>query len=421
MNLATIPATTPVVEGGLVRTPSTWDAPHPILNAEEIRNVMFASFEDFARMKGAVLEGKGKRRHIYINRGSNVLGVAHLDTVQEKNPYFWMNHTFIQCPFIDNRLGAWVILKGMPDMGFMPDILLTEGEERGQSTARSFTPPEGKTYNWTFSFDRMNDDVALYGYLTKMAPIIKPYGLEGTHGSYSDIRDLEHLGCLGMNVGCGMRNYHSDRAHAYLPHLVVNMRKVRHFAHDYADVHLPFVKPKWEGNTIFRGNEMYYGDEYWEPRSRGSGSENYHERWGEREKKRLTNLDKRHIEETFARREFYFGEYETVEDWWMDRVLDPGKMSSGIYPHNNKRLCAGCNHWFLWQDTFYMSSRSKSFCVLCFLEEAVEMELLDKEWRKQLQSYKFKEIEDAIKEIRKGLDDGEVGSKGDELAIPPGE
>ncbi len=48
-------------------------------------------------------------------------------------------------------------------MGINVDVLLTTGEEMGQSSAAYFDPGE-KKYNWMFQFDRGGTDVVTYDY-----------------------------------------------------------------------------------------------------------------------------------------------------------------------------------------------------------------------------------------------------------------
>src|SRR5687767_14937641 len=92
----------------------------------------------------------------YIDRGGSVLAVAHLDWVMRRKPML-SKQGIIQCPQLDDRLGVWVILDVLPAIGVQVDVLLTDSEEVGASTAGYFIPK--KDYNWVFSFDRAGMDV----------------------------------------------------------------------------------------------------------------------------------------------------------------------------------------------------------------------------------------------------------------------
>ena len=100
---------------------------------------------------------------IHIDRGSKILGVAHLDYVMKDSPQ-WEDGT-IWTAQLDDRLGVFNLLYLLPRLG-MPkyDILLTDSEESGQSTARYFAPPKGRTYNWVFEMDRQGENPVCYQY-----------------------------------------------------------------------------------------------------------------------------------------------------------------------------------------------------------------------------------------------------------------
>lgn len=176
------------------------------------------------------------RRHIYINRGSNVLAVAHADSVQTYGGYN-LNDRFLQCATIDNRLGLYIVLFHLPMLGINCDVLITDGEESGNSSARDFVPT--KIYNWAFSFDRAGSDMVMYQYEDdETAELIEDYGFKVGFGSYSDISDLEHLGCKCFNFGCGMQNYHSKAAWADLHMLETNLKRFATFYSENAGDHL---------------------------------------------------------------------------------------------------------------------------------------------------------------------------------------
>ena len=103
----------------------------------------------------------------FKDNGSDILAVAHLDTVAgrkartarivdtEAGPV-------IHSRALDDRLGAYVILDMLPKLGLTFDWLLTTGEESGMSTAAFFDAP--KKYRWIIEFDRGGTDVVMYHY-----------------------------------------------------------------------------------------------------------------------------------------------------------------------------------------------------------------------------------------------------------------
>jgi len=194
---------------------------------------------------GGIVTGKTGQKYGYIDRGpqSKILAVAHLDFVSDGR--FWFEHTkvdnknWIVCPVLDDRLGVYTILDFLPTLGVEVDVLFTEGEETGRSTAALFHPK--KDYNWVVEFDRKGTDVVTYEY--DWEDKLKPYFDIGI-GSYSDISDLNQLGCMCMNVGIGYHNEHTKYSFMVVEEWASQMRKFAafyalnkntHFKYDWLD------------------------------------------------------------------------------------------------------------------------------------------------------------------------------------------
>jgi hypothetical protein len=162
---------------------------------------------------------RGRERFFYFeDNGADILAVAHLDTVQDDRSCKIIETAagpLVCSGGLDDRLGAYVILDMLPKLGVKCDILLTTDEEMGQSTASDFVPE--KSYNWIIQFDRAGTDVVMYQYETpELVDLVENSGAQVGIGSYSDISDLDHLGCAGFNWGVGYQEYHSERSHAWL-------------------------------------------------------------------------------------------------------------------------------------------------------------------------------------------------------------
>lgn len=161
----------------------------------------------------------GRERFYYFkDNGSDILAVAHLDSVQDDGTCSVVETEaglLAVSGTLDDRLGAYVILDLLPKLGITCDWLLTTDEEIGQSTAGDFETD--KDYLWMFQFDRGGTDVVMYDYHTEeLANKVKNAGAPVGIGIFSDICDLTHLGCAGFNWGVGYEDYHSPRAHAWL-------------------------------------------------------------------------------------------------------------------------------------------------------------------------------------------------------------
>lgn len=158
--------------------------------------------------------------YYFRDNGSDVLAVAHLDTValhHQRTCHFLDTEggPVVYSRALDDRLGAYIILELLPALGITYDVLLTVGEEDSRSTAAFFEPP--KDYDWMIEFDRGGTDVVMYQYEDDATcDLVRASGAVVGDGIFSDISYMDHLGIKGFNWGVGYRDYHSPRSHAYL-------------------------------------------------------------------------------------------------------------------------------------------------------------------------------------------------------------
>lgn len=179
------------------------------INYRALKNICYADKDYFDNFGDNLLKD---RKLIYINNNSSVLGIAHLDTVQSKKHFKMSDENgkrIIKNPQLDDRLGVYTLLHHLPLFGINVDILLTDDEEIGMSTAQYFKPT--KDYNWMFQFDRRADDIVFYQYGSKKLrkTLMRSGFIKQGSGSFSDISYLDYIGCEGFNVGCGYSNEHS--------------------------------------------------------------------------------------------------------------------------------------------------------------------------------------------------------------------
>lgn len=207
--------------------------------------------------------------YAHQDNGSSILAVAHLDTVAPA-------HTRA-CGFLDtaagevvysraldDRLGAYIILDWLPALGIRHDVLLTVGEEDGQSTAEFFEPQ--KQYDWIIEFDRGGTDVVMYQYEDDAtADAVEASGARVGRGIFSDIGYLEHLDVKAFNWGVGYRDYHGPRAHAYLDDTTMMMKHYLRFHEAQAGKQMPHVDLF---DVEARDDSAWWNwdDDKWEPR-----------------------------------------------------------------------------------------------------------------------------------------------------------
>lgn len=185
-----------------------------------------------------------KRQLLFVDNGADVLGIAHLDGTLEPTHFFhgrgYHDGQYqIMSTMVDDRLGVFTLLNILPQLPDVKiDILLTVGEEQGNSTAQFFKPP--RQYNWMFQFDRGGTDAVHYQYTKPMwLSALRKHFTGINHGMASDISLMGHLGCQGVNIGTAYYDYTSHRGWANLNQLVKQVRLFENFYRAYQ--HTPFL------------------------------------------------------------------------------------------------------------------------------------------------------------------------------------
>ena len=198
--------------------------------------------EDFSDFGTVVTQGQGEgSTYTFKDNASEVLGVAHVDTVQQGAHSSLISigkERVLLCPRLDDRLGVYIITRLLPKLGITCDWLLTTGEEVGCSSAELFLPE--KEYKWAFSFDRMGADCVLYQYEHKaLTRLMRKNGFRVGQGSFSDLSSLD-IGCSGVNFGCGYYDAHGLHAYAKLSETFKMVDLFAAFYAKFKDTRLPF-------------------------------------------------------------------------------------------------------------------------------------------------------------------------------------
>ncbi|MCK9436208.1 MAG: hypothetical protein M0Q12_03245 [Synergistaceae bacterium] len=213
--------------------------PQPEINHDDLKTIALSNIEDFKKY-GEVTDTEDGI-YIFIDRGASILAVAHLDTVQDNQHYYTLQHDeeeLIHNAQLDDRLGAYIILDVLPKLGVKADILLTENEESGNSTAKHFVPL--KPYKWIFEFDRAGTDAVMYQYEDEESKkLLEDSGIHVGKGSYSDIAHMEHLGVKAFNFGTGAYDSHNKESRAIVPQVKHCIQKFMTFYNKLKDTALP--------------------------------------------------------------------------------------------------------------------------------------------------------------------------------------
>ena len=229
----------------------------------------------------AVRELSNGDYYAFQDNGSNVLAVAHMDIssrILNEQAGYRLDGDRVYSPALDDRLGVFIITKILPMLGVMPDILLTTGEEKGQSTGMHFDTY--KEYNWMFSFDRTGDDVVMYDYETvALSRMLEERGFIVGIGSFSDICFMEHLKVSGFNFGTGYYGEHTKKCFADLNVTRMMVSLFVEFFNEFKNIRLDYVPVPWDERWGRVGNyenwnawinddededDIYDGDAYYD-------------------------------------------------------------------------------------------------------------------------------------------------------------
>jgi len=218
-------------------------------------------FKLLEKQGGIISQDKQGNKHGYLDNDSNILAVCHVDTVQSSQ-FFKIKKELILSPRLDDRLGIYTSLFHLPKMGIKLDILLTDNEEIGQTTASNFVPK--KDYHWIVGFDRKGTGVVLYNYdsVNWKNAISDFFAIQ--QGTYSDISELEDLKISAVNVGIGYHNEHSKDAYMVKKEFLYQIECFEKFYKKYKNTVFPHVPSvgfgKW---TKWTNNDSIPYDSYW--------------------------------------------------------------------------------------------------------------------------------------------------------------
>jgi len=227
--------------------------------------ILKASEEEI--VKKYELESINSDPNLYFkNNNSNILGVAHLDSVIEGGVHALFSEKYLFSQTLDDRLGVWILLEFLPkQFNIKLDWLLTIGEEIGFSSAQFFKSE--KDYNWLVEFDRTGTDVVVYQYQEiSWVNNLKKYFEKVRHGSYTDICDLDFLGVCGVNIGIGYYDYHKINAYANIQEMFKQLRVFYNFYSDFGNIKFPhhLNDQKSSSRKYILDDDRYLYDDVWD-------------------------------------------------------------------------------------------------------------------------------------------------------------
>ncbi len=174
----------------------------------KLKNWFSSTDTIFKNFRPYVLDYKIRlQRRIFIDNNSDILFVAHADTILPPR-MIRQTKDVICATGLDDRLGcyiAWILSKR-----YNCDLLITDLEEKGLSTANHHIC---KNYSWIVEFDRAGNDIVTYELDNEeFRQAITGYW-KHEHGLFSDISSLETTACC-MNLGIGYYKAHDKNSYA---------------------------------------------------------------------------------------------------------------------------------------------------------------------------------------------------------------
>lgn len=229
------------------------------INYSLIKEICLSPMETFRKL-GEVTDTPDGMYIYKQNPKARILGVAHLDSVVSLRHFYKLqikNDTVILNGQLDDRLGVYVMLDLLPKMGIQFDLLLTEGEESGRSTAQHFKTD--KQYNWMFSFDRHGNDVVMYQYDCKeLRKDLQKVNLRPGYGTFSDIAFMDNLHVRGMNFGVGYEEEHTDMHYASMNVLQSQVKGFQRFYNRFNQKRYSYTPSKWSNYRGWRDESVNY-------------------------------------------------------------------------------------------------------------------------------------------------------------------
>jgi len=162
-----------------------------------------------------------------------LLFIAHRDTVRKPTGVITFNNYLISA-VIDNRLGMNLGINISKQFNFI-DILITDGEEMGMSSARFIPKKVLEKYNWCFSIDRMGKYPVTYQHNNKQAfeSLINIFG-SIAQGTFSDISEIKDIFCV--NFPAGHKSDHQELNYAKMDDIEECFEKIVRFIIENQDI-----------------------------------------------------------------------------------------------------------------------------------------------------------------------------------------
>jgi len=208
----------------------------------------------------------GLRQYWHIKSGEKILLVAHIDTVlRPTKPRFKKKR--IKARGLDDRLGVYMAMSILSEMSDVVDVLITDDEEIGQSTASMVPTEDLAGYNCIIELDRAGTDFVHYDLADDdLIDAYTEFADEG-FGFGSDIGHLKSPSCGCINVGIGYYKQHAKDSYAKTEDFVKAYHDVKKFIGKYQDVHfkahIPAPMPKYSGKYNNYGSSANYYNRYY--------------------------------------------------------------------------------------------------------------------------------------------------------------
>lgn len=215
--------------------------------------------EVFAHFHARTINPDDKlRRHIFIDNDSPVLMVCHIDHVRPIEDDPLCSDKRIVSRNLDDRLGC-ALLWQLANGPMKADILLTDLEEKGMSTAQHFITE--KKYSWVVEFDRAGEDVVTYDIdNAEWKELLRGEGFTIGRGAFSDICSLDLPGTpCAMNIGIGYKHAHQDSSWACVAEMNRQVEKAIAFYGKYKDTYFQADElPPLAGYTGHAGSHGWH-------------------------------------------------------------------------------------------------------------------------------------------------------------------
>lgn len=160
--------------------------------------------------------------------GSKILAVAHIDYHCSGRVHKASPETVVSSA-LDDRLGVYMAMEALPEIGVRCDVLLTDDEESAMSTMQGLGMAFLRRYNWIIQLDYPGEGVSMHGYTGMRDAVQEVFG-PAPPVSFTDISFVKDYSPISaFNAPTGYVQQHTEGCHVSMPVFARCLERIKAF------------------------------------------------------------------------------------------------------------------------------------------------------------------------------------------------